>query len=342
MRGSYSTIYGCGRTLSAKASAGRRVSMSFGWHASTVRATCGSSLIHPPRASTRRWGSLTRANGSRLVCPAARCSLSTAWSCLSPNGEELHGSGRSKSIRLWNAYGRTQEPCAFKDFRGAIRWGFWNAGKRFQGERRDNPHGRLVGLLPQLLEQRLRLDEVACVEALSEPGVQRCEKSASLGGAAVPTEPAAEACGDAQLVRLRTLPVCHRERVPERRLDLGRVGAPEREQLATAAESVRTPDVLAGHGTLGLRQRGERVSYLSRPRVRVREKAEVVFEEKARLRRHHAAEALAHRGDSFIRLPFLGQRPTADHHGLGHQAGLLAAFRYSPRSMFERSRGFPK
>src|SRR5436309_15569478 len=102
----------------------------------------------------------------------------------------------------------------------------------------------------------------------------------------------------------------------------------------------------ASRGTFWVRMDGASslriYTYLSRPRVRVREKAEVVFEEKARLRRHHAAEALAHRGDSFIRLPFLGQRPTADHHGLGHQAGLLAAFRYSPRSMFERSRGFPK
>src|SRR5437016_6078536 len=78
MQKSYSTIYGCGQTSLAKASGGRRVSMSFGWHANTTGRSCGSSLMHPPKASTRRWVSLIPVNGCRLGCPAARCSLSTA------------------------------------------------------------------------------------------------------------------------------------------------------------------------------------------------------------------------------------------------------------------------
>src|SRR5438094_9998786 len=53
---------------------------------------------------------------------------------------------RSNTIHLWNAYGRTQEPCAFKDFRGMIRWGFWNADEEVPGW--APPRGRLVGLYP--------------------------------------------------------------------------------------------------------------------------------------------------------------------------------------------------
>jgi len=54
----------------------------------------------------------------------------------------------ARNICLWNAYGRTRELRAFKDFRGTIRWGFWNTDEEVPGERRENPHGRLVGLYP--------------------------------------------------------------------------------------------------------------------------------------------------------------------------------------------------
>ena len=63
-------------------------------------------------------------------------------------GAALTAARWSKFIRLWNAYGRTRELRAFKDFRGTIRWGFWNTDEEVPGGRRENPHGRLVGPYP--------------------------------------------------------------------------------------------------------------------------------------------------------------------------------------------------
>src|SRR5256712_3808022 len=70
----------------------------------------------------------------------------------------------------------------------------------------ERPHARcLLACLPQLLQQRLRFDEVAGVEALGKPGVERREEPARLGHAPALGEPAGEARGRAELIHLRTL-----------------------------------------------------------------------------------------------------------------------------------------
>src|SRR2546426_10863763 len=76
----------------------------------------------------------------------------------------------------------------------------------------------------QLLQQRLRLAQVACVEALAEPRVQRAEKSMSLGGAVMGLEPAAEARRGTELVRPRALALRDGDRVAVGRLAGGRLG----------------------------------------------------------------------------------------------------------------------
>ena len=59
--------------------------------------------------------------------------------------------------------------------------------------------------LPQLVEQRLRLDEVPRVEALREPGVDGRKQCAGLGGAALVAKQACEARCGAQIERAGTL-----------------------------------------------------------------------------------------------------------------------------------------
>src|SRR5438034_4611765 len=90
--------------------------------------------------------------------------------------------------------------------------------KRFQGGRR---RASARWSLPQLLEQRLRLDEVARIEALGEPAVDRGEQVARLRRAALGLEPAAKARGRAQLERLRPMAPGEVHRLPVVRLHRG-------------------------------------------------------------------------------------------------------------------------
>src|SRR5213593_1911056 len=80
-------------------------------------------------------------------------------------------------------------------------------------------------------EQRLRLDEVARVEALGERRVDRRQQLAPLGRAAAVAEEAGVCDGRTQLVRPRALPARDGQGVAVDPLDLGRVGAGARKQL---------------------------------------------------------------------------------------------------------------
>src|SRR5439155_2071541 len=74
--------------------------------------------------------------------------------------------------------------------------------------------------LPQVLQQRLRVHQVARGEAFGEPGVERREEGA--GGVALTLalpEPR-QASGGAQLERLGLLPTCDLQGVAEERLRL--------------------------------------------------------------------------------------------------------------------------
>src|SRR5881409_3767129 len=77
----------------------------------------------------------------------------------------------------------------------------------------------------EFLEQRLRLDEVARVEALGKRRVDRREQLAPLGRAAAVAEEAGVGDGRAQLVGACALPARDGEGVAEDGLDLGGIGA---------------------------------------------------------------------------------------------------------------------
>src|SRR5437870_12400075 len=145
----------------------------------------------------------------------------------------------------------------------------------------------------EFLEQRLRLDEVARVEALGKRRVDRREQLAPLSRAAAVAEEAGEGDGRAQLVRPRALPARDGEGVAEDGLDLGRAGALARAQLGAAAERVGAPDLLARHGALGLRERGERPGDVARPRLRVGEEIEAPLEHEPLPGREETPKALA-------------------------------------------------
>src|SRR5438094_862442 len=98
--------------------------------------------------------------------------------------------------------------------------------------------------LPELLQQRLRLAQVARVEALGEPAVDRGEQVARLRRAALGPEPAAKARGRAQLERLRPLAPGEVHRLPVARLHRGGLRALPGQQIAAEAMEIGLPHLL--------------------------------------------------------------------------------------------------
>ena len=70
----------------------------------------------------------------------------------------------------------------------------------------------------QLLQQRLRLLQIARVEPFSEPAVNRSEQFASLLRLALVTPEAREAHGGAEFQEFRLLRACYRKGLSERGL----------------------------------------------------------------------------------------------------------------------------
>jgi hypothetical protein len=86
--------------------------------------------------------------------------------------------------------------------------------------------------LLQLLQQRLRVPQVALVETFGEPGVERGEEGAGGGALALALPEARQAGGGAQLERLGLLPPGDLQGLAEERLRLfDRVPVPVEENL---------------------------------------------------------------------------------------------------------------
>src|SRR5262249_6478819 len=104
----------------------------------------------------------------------------------------------------------------------------------------------------QLVEQRLRLDEVTRVEALGEPGVDRGQQRAGFGALALALPEAGKARRSTQLEGLRLL--CRRDLERAAEECLGRRGArgiAGEQQLALPVVKARVIEMLArlgGHG----------------------------------------------------------------------------------------------
>src|ERR1043166_6605987 len=83
-----------------------------------------------------------------------------------------------------------------------------------------SPYLAIDHRLPQLVEQRLRVLQVARVEAFGEPGVERGEEGAGRVALALALPEPRQAGGGAQLERLGLLPPCDLEGKAEERLRL--------------------------------------------------------------------------------------------------------------------------
>src|SRR6516162_6150489 len=79
----------------------------------------------------------------------------------------------------------------------------------------------------QLVEQRLCLFKIRCVEAFGEPGVDGREHVAGLGAAALVTAESSEADGSAQFPQLCFLSASDIERLSKLRLRSGRITVPQ-------------------------------------------------------------------------------------------------------------------
>src|SRR5215470_3003511 len=95
--------------------------------------------------------------------------------------------------------------------------------------------------LPKLLQQRLRLDEVTCVKALGEPGIDGRQQRAGLDALALALPEAREAGRGAQLEGLRLLRARDVERAAEERLGfrgVRRIGVEEQLAFEVVESSV--------------------------------------------------------------------------------------------------------
>src|SRR5262249_1758597 len=105
--------------------------------------------------------------------------------------------------------------------------------------------------LPQLLQQRLCLFKIGGIEALGKPPVDRREKVARLGKAALVAAQSGEACSGAQFGAARALLAGDREGGAERVLGLRWIGVSQpTSELAAQAMNLCVPAPDAGDGRL--------------------------------------------------------------------------------------------
>src|SRR5438094_4645008 len=164
--------------------------------------------------------------------------------------------------------------------------------------------------LPELLQQRLRLAQVARVEALGEPAVDRGEQVARLRRAALGLEPAAKARGRAQLERLRPLAPGEVHRLPVARLHRGGLRALPGQQIAAEAKEIGLPHLL-GRRAEGVLYRPQRVGEGTELRLPLSQQPPEGSEAEAIPRCRVRGLCFAELRDALLAVPLLRQRPSA-------------------------------
>src|SRR5437870_9621433 len=164
--------------------------------------------------------------------------------------------------------------------------------------------------LPELVEQRLRLAQVARVEALGEPAVERGEQVARLRRAALGPEPAAEARGRAQLQRLRPMAPGEVHRLPVARLHRGGLRTPAGQQIAAESKEIGLPHLL-GRRAEGVLHRPQRVGEGAELRPPLSQQPQEGSEAEAQPRCRVRGLSFAELRDALLAVPLLRQRPSA-------------------------------
>src|SRR6059036_1402138 len=164
--------------------------------------------------------------------------------------------------------------------------------------------------LPELLQQRLRLAQVARVEALGEPAVDRGEQVARLRRAALGPEPAAKARGRAQLGCLRPLAPGEVHRLPVARLHRGGLRALPGQQIAAEAKE-RGLHHLLGRRAEGVLHRPQRVGEGAELRLPLSQQPQVGSDAEAMPRCRVRGPSFAELRDALLAVPLLRQGPSA-------------------------------
>ena len=179
-------------------------------------------------------------------------------------------------------------------------------------------------VIPQLLQQRLRLLEVGRVKALREPAIDRRQQITGFGLLALLLPQATQAHGGPQLQRFGLLPAgdVQGPLQPGFRLRLRRPRLPQ-EQDAPEAIDFRFPPafLLLLHQGVGLGQRLEAVFRVAQVGRDLRQQGAKVWDDQRCPGGPQGGDPLADLGHPHLALALHGQRPPPHARSLGHPLG---------------------